>query len=274
MPLVCQQEAPDSTATIAIVTPARLMHDIIRSVLESQGHTVIGDCKSLDQIVSGLDLGSSPDLFVVCGYGSEHSFELSRSIRQSRSRMPAAKWIVIGADADSTLLRAALEAGADGLLFDESPPEVLRLLTSLVLLGHSFIPTPMARILSEHLARAHLGDVPDSDASARWVDEGAVSRLRVGPPRLNSPANHPSRRVSAAPEERVSFNLSRREREILHWLTSAASNKVIAEMCDIPVQKVKHHMRVLFRKLKVSNRHQAAIKALTYPTLPLPPSRN
>src|ERR1700677_4618503 len=134
MRLVGWQERPISTATIVVVAPAGFVRDAIQSVLQTQGHTVIGSCENLDQIVSGRELPSPPDLFVVGGYGSEHSAKLSSIIRQMRLRIPATKWIVLGPGADSTLLRSALEAGADGLLLDDAPSEVLRSLTSLVLL--------------------------------------------------------------------------------------------------------------------------------------------
>src|SRR5271154_4222353 len=100
MLLVCQQEQPVVTAAIVVVARTRLFRDLMQSVLQSHGYTVIASCE-LDQVVSGLDLGSSPKLFMVCGYGQEHWIELSFSIRQSRLRTPSAKWIVIGPGADS-----------------------------------------------------------------------------------------------------------------------------------------------------------------------------
>lgn len=267
----CQEVYPVSTATILVVGPARPFREVIGLVLQCQGYTVIASCESLGQIVSGPDLRSPPDVFVVGGYESEHSAELATSIRQLRSRIPAAKWIVLGPSADLTLLKEAFEAGADGLLFDDSPPEVIQLLTSLVLLGNSFIPTSMARILSEHSAQASRGKVPDPNALLCLDDEGAELKAHVDPLRFNSPSNRPSG-VTATPEGPVQFDLSGREREILHLLLQGASNKHIAEMFDLTVEKVKTHLKALFRKMKVSNRSQAAIKALRYPSLPLWPS--
>src|ERR1700685_4674984 len=97
---VSQGEQPVSTATIVVVTPVRLFRDVIQSVLQSQGHTVIGGCESFDQIVSWFDGDSSPDLVVAYGFGAEHSIELTASIRHLRSRTRAVKWIVIGPSAD------------------------------------------------------------------------------------------------------------------------------------------------------------------------------
>jgi two-component system nitrate/nitrite response regulator NarL len=240
----------------------------MRSVLQSQGHTVIGSCASLDQIVLDSEPQSPPDLFVVSGYGCEHSAELSSIISEMRVRMPATKWIVVGPDADSILLREALAAGADGLLFDEAPAEVFRLVTSLVLLGHSFIPTPLAQVLSQHSSvRADRGNVPAPDALPCGDDEPAASEVHVNPSGLNSPANRP-RGVTGAPESRMDFDLSCQQWEILYWLVLGATNKHIAETFDMTTNQVKVQMRVIFRKMNVSNRSQAAIKALRYPTVP------
>jgi two-component system, NarL family, nitrate/nitrite response regulator NarL len=274
MQIEFQQENRVSAATILVVAPAGLFREVIQSALQSLGHAVIGSCESLDQIVSAPEMRPSPDLLVVCGYGAEHPIELGSSMRRLRLRIPTAKWIFMGSDAASTLLREALDAGADGLLFDESPLEVVQSLISLVLLGHSFIPTPMARILSEHSAQVRRDDVLDHDALLYWDDGGAASKLHVDPAQSNSLANHPSRRVAAAPEERVQFDLTPREREILHWIALGMSNQRIAEMLEITSPRVKSHLKTLYRKMKVSNRSQAAIKALRYPTLPLSPSRN
>jgi len=274
MQLLFQQENLVSTATILVVAPAGLLRDVIHSALRSLGNAVIGNCESLDQIELGTDMRSPPDLLVVGGYGSENSIELGSSMRRLRLRIPAAKWIVVGSGATSTLLREALDAGADGLLFDESPLEVVRLLISLVLLGHSLIPTPMARILSEQSKQARRRNFPDAYASLYWDDRGAASKIHVHPQRSDSLANFPNHRVTATLEEQVLFDLSHQEREILHWIALGASTRHISEMLDITPDKVKNHLRTLYRKMKVSNRSQAAIKALRYPALSLSPDRN
>jgi DNA-binding NarL/FixJ family response regulator len=53
--------------------------------------------------------------------------------------------------------------------------------------------------------------------------------------------------------------LSEREREVLHWLASGASNREIGQRLYITESTVKRHVYNIFGKLYVRNRTQAAL---------------
>ena len=55
--------------------------------------------------------------------------------------------------------------------------------------------------------------------------------------------------------------LSAREREVLQWLASGASNREIGRRLDIAESTVKRHVYNIFGKLNVRNRTQAALRA-------------
>jgi LuxR family maltose regulon positive regulatory protein len=55
--------------------------------------------------------------------------------------------------------------------------------------------------------------------------------------------------------------LSQREREILRWLATGASNQEIAERLVITLETVKRHVRHILAKLSVTNRTQAVVRA-------------
>lgn len=57
------------------------------------------------------------------------------------------------------------------------------------------------------------------------------------------------------------FQLTGREKEVLSYLVKGASNKDIARALDLQVVTVKLHVRGICRKMKVSNRTQAALMA-------------
>ena len=57
-------------------------------------------------------------------------------------------------------------------------------------------------------------------------------------------------------------NLSEREIEILRCLILGYANKVISRRLDISEATVKVHVKAILRKLRVSNRTQAAIWAV------------
>jgi ATP/maltotriose-dependent transcriptional regulator MalT len=55
--------------------------------------------------------------------------------------------------------------------------------------------------------------------------------------------------------------LSKRELEVLQWLTSGASNREIGQRLAIAECTVKRHVYNIFGKLNVHNRTQAALQA-------------
>ena len=65
------------------------------------------------------------------------------------------------------------------------------------------------------------------------------------------------------PAKRVpqDFSLTGREKEVLAYLVKGQSNKDIARALDLQVVTIKLHVRGICRKLKVSNRTQAALMA-------------
>lgn len=62
---------------------------------------------------------------------------------------------------------------------------------------------------------------------------------------------------------KLDLNLSDREVEILRCLVSGDANKIIARRLDITEATVKVHIKAILRKLRVMNRTQAAIWAVT-----------
>lgn len=60
----------------------------------------------------------------------------------------------------------------------------------------------------------------------------------------------------------VLYNLTDREREILHWLGSGKTNWEIAQVLKISENTVKNHVQRILSKLKVSTRAQAVAKGV------------
>lgn len=65
-----------------------------------------------------------------------------------------------------------------------------------------------------------------------------------------------------ASEKSVLYNLTDREREILHWLGSGKTNWEIAQVLKISENTVKNHVQRILSKLKVSTRAQAVAKGV------------
>lgn len=65
-----------------------------------------------------------------------------------------------------------------------------------------------------------------------------------------------------SPGQRRIQQLTKREREILLKISEGRLNKEIADTLHISEQTVKNHLASIFRKLKVSDRTQAAVYAV------------
>ncbi len=63
-------------------------------------------------------------------------------------------------------------------------------------------------------------------------------------------------------EELMPGQLSRREREVLQLLTQGQTNREIAQSLILSVSTVKIHVEHILAKLDVSDRTQAAVRAI------------
>lgn len=67
--------------------------------------------------------------------------------------------------------------------------------------------------------------------------------------------------------------LTPREHEVLDWVARGKSNSVIADILGASPHTVDTHMRAIYRKLDVSDRTSAALKAVSSGMLQFPPER-
>jgi DNA-binding CsgD family transcriptional regulator len=68
--------------------------------------------------------------------------------------------------------------------------------------------------------------------------------------------------ASGAANAPAQDSLSKREREVLSWVSQGKSNGEIGIILNISAHTVKHHMEKIFAKLGVENRHAAMLCAL------------
>jgi DNA-binding NarL/FixJ family response regulator len=70
--------------------------------------------------------------------------------------------------------------------------------------------------------------------------------------------------VNAKITPKEDFNLTSREKEVLHFLAQGFSNTEIAEKLIVSTHTAKAHVSNILTKLSVSDRVQAAVKAIKY----------
>jgi DNA-binding NarL/FixJ family response regulator len=90
----------------------------------------------------------------------------------------------------------------------------------------------------------------------------AIHDLRHGGAPMNSEI---ARRVVEAfrrppPASQPELDLTRREREILDWVSRGYGNKEIADKLSITVETVRHHLKKVYEKLHVHSRSEAVVQ--------------
>jgi two-component system nitrate/nitrite response regulator NarL len=139
------------------------------------------------------------------------------------------KIVVLTANVDRWLLENATRGGISGVLQKNISAKALLYSLALVMLREKILP--ISEILSP----------PDSE------DER---------PEMNGGGNDACHAESRD-------DLSPREIEILRHLANGLPNKAIARELDVAETTIKAHMKTILRKIKASNRTQAAIWSLT-----------
>jgi DNA-binding NarL/FixJ family response regulator len=107
--------------------------------------------------------------------------------------------------------------------------------------GYILKNTPPSRIL-EAIRETYEGGAPMSPSIATKV-------LKI--------VQNPSSAV-----QKISFNLSEREKEILTCLVKGMSYKLIAGSCFISIDTVRGHIRNIYEKLHVHSKSEAVVKAI------------
>jgi len=94
-----------------------------------------------------------------------------------------------------------------------------------------------------------------------WLDPGIANRvLSAYSTTKGQPV--PAEKPAAKSPKRDSHTLSPRETEVLRLVAEGFSNQRIAEKLGLGLETVKTHMRHIMEKLTVSDRTEAAVKAM------------
>ena len=238
--------------TALVVASRRWFREGLKGLLHGLGLTSSIEGAALDEVLARLEAGASPNVAIVSLEGDEdrvvQDLEL---IAQCCARLPKTKWIVLCSSLKPAVLIAALRSGIDGLFHVDISEDVLRRALELILLGQALFPSGMSRLLA--------------DAPRHAEAAASIPVVQVAVPVALEPSV-----FDRTADQQVS--LSPRERQILQCLVAGHPNKVIARELDIAEATVKVHVKGLLRKVKASNRTQAAIWAMNQRSNPEPAS--
>lgn len=145
--------------------------------------------------------------------------------KELKLRSPEIKILIMSTRDDENCILDALSTGADGYcLKDAAEDQIVSAVTSVAL-------------------------------GAGWLHPQVSEQV------LLNTAN-PDQVEPSSNATNLRFPLSAREREVLHLIVEGMSNQEIAQKLGLSSETVKTHVRHMMEKLMVSDRTQAAVKAL------------
>jgi len=221
---------------VLIIEPVRLVASGLKHLLLGSSYVVVEEVQART-VLSTLHDKPLPDL-VLLGPGTAPFTESARNwVQRNRTEPRRSRFVVLADIADSSLVRRLASSGVDAVLSQDISSEVLRCSLDLVMMGQTLFPPPSPYPAWEQPLSVQAEPIPFPVIAGR------------------SPA-------SAKPKQEREVVLSQRESQVLRWLVDGASNKVIAREMQITETTVKAHIKGVLRKVRATNRTQAAIWAL------------
>jgi two-component system nitrate/nitrite response regulator NarL len=202
----------------------QLFREGLKHILGSAALTIVGEAESLREVLPMLRSDDENANLIIYDQ-PENSVQDFDALKEITQEFPMVGIVILADHIDSAGLDMALMGGARGFLPKKISSAALNLSLELILLGENLFTAPASLPATRSMA-----DCSPTD--------GQISELRTP--------------------------LSLRERQILECLEGGLPNKTIARNLDIAEATVKVHLKAVLRKIRVSNRTQAAVWAMNH----------
>jgi two-component system, NarL family, response regulator LiaR len=226
-----------SKARIPVVDDQPFMRVAIKAILATDSSLkVVGEAQDGQQATQRCR-ELRPDLVLMDV--SMPTMDGIEATRRLKAEFPETSVLILTVHADHRFLMEAVKAGAAGYVLKGEHADRILGAVRAVLNGE----TPLDQGLAMSLLR-HLGE--EQEEAARST--------------LPRPLPEPTSRGRAATS--LPNALTPREMEVLSLLALGETNRQIAEELHISLSTVKRHLERILSKLGVSDRTQAAVKAI------------
>jgi NarL family two-component system response regulator LiaR len=227
-------DSADKTVSILIVEDHEFTRMGLKMSLEQiAGLNMIGEAEDGQQGVNKV-LELKPE--VVLMDIEMPNMDGIEATKQIKEKAPDVRVIMLTSHKSDQTIFAALSAGANGYCLKNISPQQLSSVIKMVADG------------------------------AVWLDPGIANRVLSAYSIAEAePVNAPKTPAAVSPlpkAAKTSVSLSPRETEVLRLVADGLSNQKIAEKLGLGLETVKTHMRHIMEKLAVSDRTEAAVKAM------------
>lgn len=229
--------------TTVVIEPRSLVREALVSLLKDNGYQTVGSIDSVADAEKALHLADAPRLVIL---GPRPADEIASAAVSIRRLWRDAKIVLLSDQASSADYSKLLASEIDGCIpLFASPDDLADALNGVLLAGDFRVLIFKTDKCSSTPGRQEKGDalglIPTAPMQSDVVKTGSVDRTS---------------------SVTISHGLSPREEDILTGLTRGLSNKLMARTCGVAEATIKVHMKSVLRKLRLSNRTQAAIWAI------------
>jgi two-component system, NarL family, nitrate/nitrite response regulator NarL len=213
----------------ALVGPSALLREGLTRILGAADFRIVASAARVDELTLTGPLQQQSILLVI-----DAGDDLDAAVRQVelfKQQHPGARVAMLADHSQPNDIVSAFRAGANAYFIKVAPCDAFIKSLELVMLGETILPAAILSAILEHA----VDDSDDHEHEVEYVEveTGDMPRLSV------------------------------RERCILNCLIEGDSNKVIARKINIAEATVKVHVKAILRKIRVHNRTQAAIWAMS-----------
>jgi two-component system, NarL family, nitrate/nitrite response regulator NarL len=246
-----------------LVGPSALLREGLGRILSAAGFRILASVS----LVSDPALSSLPQeqpILLIIDVSDDFDAALGL-IEAFKRQYPAGRVAILDHQQRLTQMLSAFRAGANAYLVKVATCDAFIKSLELVMLGVTLLPPEVLNFISDRHDRNQNGHasgynghaVGEDDADNGYAgddDGGGDDREMVGP---EFGTNEQQAMESYTPR------LSARQQSILGCLIQGDSNKTIARKMAITEATVKVHVKAILRKIRVHNRTQAAIWAMS-----------
>ena len=237
------------SARLLIADDHALVREGLRTVLSGEdGIEVIGEARDGQEALSSCR-ELLPDLVLMdVRMPVMDGLEATRRIKEE---LPQTSVVMVTMHENPDYLFEAIKAGAAGYVLKDASGERLLEAVKRTLEGESPLNQELAMRLLVRLAR--------EDRAGHSTKGSADESVASAPARSEPATNHGGKQTDKQLE-----SLTTREVEVLKLLSQGQTNPQIARNLLFSVSTVKAHVRSILNKLGVSDRTQAAVRAVEF----------